>query len=323
MTFLVYRVCRLVLLLLGASILCFLLLDVAPGDYLSEMRLNPQVSVETLGALRTEYGLDRSFVERYCRWLASVAAGTWGYSFAYNCPVSDLLWERARNTLYLTVTAMAITWPVAIALGTCFAASQRRVWTRVLGDGLIVLLVAIPDLLLALLFQLFAVRTGLLPTGGMVSVGFNTMDTWGKVKDLTAHLCLPVLCLAASHFPYVAAHVQTTVTDVLNKPFLRAAWGLGIARRRLLFRHALPAALNPLISLFGLSIGTLLSSSLLIEAVMGWPGLGRLMFESILARDVHVVIGATVSSTLFAGVGSLIADALLRINDPRIREAGV
>jgi ABC-type dipeptide/oligopeptide/nickel transport system permease component len=149
------------------------------------------------------------------------------------------------------------------------------------------------------------------------------MDAWGKVKDLTAHLCLPVLCLAASHLPYVAAHVQTTVTEVLNTPFLRAARGLGIARRRLLFRHALPAALNPLISLFGLSIGTLLSSSLLVEAVMGWPGLGRLMLESILARDVHVVIGATVFSTLFAGVGSLIADALLRMNDPRIREVTV
>jgi peptide/nickel transport system permease protein len=323
MTYLAYRVCRLVLLLLGASVLCFLLFDLAPGDYLSEMRLNPQVSVETIGALRTEYGLDRSFVERYSHWLSSVAAGTWGYSFAYNCPVSDLLWERARNTLYLTVTAMGITWPVAIVLGTCSAASQRRGWARILGDGLIVLLVAIPDLLLALLFQLFAVRTGLLPTGGMVSVEFNTMDTWRKVGDLAAHLCLPVLCLSASHLPYVVAHVQTTVADVLNTPFLRAAVGLGIARRRLLFRHALPAALNPLISLFGLSIGALLSSSLLVEAVMGWPGLGRLMLESILARDAYVVIGTTVSSTLFAGIGSLIADALLRMNDPRIREGTV
>jgi peptide/nickel transport system permease protein len=321
MTYLAYRVCRLVLLVFGASVLCFLLFDMAPGDYLSEMRLNPQVSVETVGALRAQYGLDQSFVERYSHWLASVAAGSWGYSFAYNCPVSSLLWERARNTLLLTVTATAIAWPLAITFGTYFAAFQRRGWNRILGDSLIMLLVAIPDLLLALVLLLFAVRTGILPTGGMVSVEFNTMDTWNKIKDLTAHLCLPVLCLTVSQLAYVAAHVRTTVGDVFNSPFLRAARGLGVARRRLLFRHALLAALNPLISLFGLSIGTLLSSSLLVEAVMGWPGLGRLLLESILARDVHVVIGATVASTLFAGVGSLIADTLLLINDPRIREA--
>jgi len=320
MIHLVHRLGRLLLLLFGSSVLCFLLSEMAPGDYLTEMHVDPRVSLETIAALRTQYGLDRSLVDRYSHWLAAVGAGSWGYSFAYNCSVSHLLWDRAANTLLLTVTATAIAWSLGIALGTYFAAFRRRVWSRMLGDSLTVLLVSTPDLLLALLFLLFAVRTGVLPTGGMVSIDFNTMDNWGKIKDLAAHLCLPVLCLVIAQLPSVVAHVRTTVSEVLESPYLRAARGLGIPRRRLLFRHALVAAVNPLISLFGLSVATLLSSSLLIEAVMGWPGLGRLLFESILARDVHVVIGATIASTLFAGVGSLIADTLLRINDPRIRE---
>jgi len=321
MTYLAYRLGRLILLLFGASLLCFLLFELAPGDYLTEMRLNPQLSLETISALRIQCGLDRSFVARYSHWLASVGAGTWGYSFAYDGPVSHLLWNRAGNTLLLTVTATAMAWPLGIALGTCFAAFRRCIWNRILGDGLTVLLVATPDLLLALLLLLVAVRTGIFPTGGMVSIDFNTMDRWGKFKDLVAHLCLPVLCLVVSQLPSIVAHVRTTMSDVLDSPFLRAARGLGIPRARLLVRHALVAAVNPLISLFGLSLGSLLSSSLLVEAVMGWPGLGRLLLESILARDVHVVIGATIASTLLAGVGSVVADTLLRINDPRIREA--
>jgi len=321
MIYLVHRLGRLLLLLFGSSVLCFLLFEMAPGDYLTEMHVDPHVSLETIAALRTQYGLDRSLVERYSHWLVAVGTGSWGYSFAYNCPVSQLLWGRAENTLLLTLTATAIAWPLGIALGTYFAAFRRRVWSRILGDSLTVLLVSTPDLLLALLLLLFAVRTGILPTGGMVSIDFNSMDNWGKIKDLTAHLCLPVLCLVIAQIPPVVAHVRTTISEVLESQCLRAARGLGIHRRRLLFRHALVAAVNPLISLFGLSIATLLSSSLLVEAVMGWPGLGRLLFESILARDVHVVIGATIASTLFAGVGSLIADTLLRINDPRIREA--
>jgi peptide/nickel transport system permease protein len=319
MNYLAFRLCRLLVLLFGASFLCFLLFDMAPGDYLTEMRLNPEVSRETITALRAQFGLDRTLVERYSYWLASVGTGSWGYSFAYNCPVSHLLWKRAGNTLLLTITASAIAWPLGICLGTYFAAVRSK-WNSIAGDSLTVLLVSVPDLLLALLLLLLAVRTGILPTGGMVSIEFNTMDAWHKIKDLAMHLCLPLLCLVAAQLPAVMAHVRTTVSEVLASPFLRAARGLGIPRRRLLLRHALLAAVNPLISLFGLSIGTLLSSSLLVEAVMGWPGLGRLLLESILARDVHVVIGATVASAFLAGVGTLIADTMLRINDPRIRE---
>ncbi|HUG52414.1 MAG TPA: ABC transporter permease, partial [Vicinamibacteria bacterium] len=180
-------------------------------------------------------------------------------------------------------------------------------------------LLAVPDVVLSLALLLFALRTGVLPTGGMVSIGFAERDTWGKVSDLAAHMALPVAALVAGSLPVLLRHVRAGMVEVLASPFIRAARGHGIPRRRLLFRHALPAAAGPLASLFGLSVATLLSGSLLVEVVMSWPGLGPLLLEAILARDLFLVIGPVMMSTLLLVAGNFLADALLYLADPRIR----
>jgi len=164
-----------------------------------------------------------------------------------------------------------------------------------------------------------AVRSGWLPTGGMASVDFETLSPLNKLRDLALHMILPVTALVLSALPLLVRHVRAAVADVLNAPFLLAAVGHGIPRRTLLYRYALPAAANPLISLFGFSIGALLSESLLIEVVMSWPGLGPLLLEAILARDLYVVVGGVLFSTLFLVGGNLLADLLLYWADPRIR----
>jgi len=282
------------------------------------MRLNPQIGPETIAALRAQYQLDRPLPARYANWVGSLVRGNMGFSFAYNSPVAPLLLIRARNTLLLTVAAMLLAWGIALPLGVWSAEGFGRLPDKIVSLGTAGLLV-IPDLALALGLLVLAVRSGRLPTGGMVSLSFESLSLFGKVRDLLVHLALPVAALVLSALPLLIRHVRAAVAEVLDAPFLQAAEGHGIPRRTLLYRYALPAAANPLISLFGFSIGTLLSGSLLIEVVMSWPGLGPFLLEAILARDLYVVIGGILFSTIFLVAGNFLADLLLYWADPRIR----
>lgn len=307
-----------VLLLLAVSLLSFVLIEMAPGNFFEEMRLNPQISSETVAALRARYGLDRPILERYVLWARSALRGELGFSFAYNCSVGSLLAARAPNTLLLTGTATLLAWLLAVPLGV-WAASARDGWADRLLGGVSSALIAIPELLLALIFLLFAVRTGFFPTGGMVSPDHAGMDGWRKIKDVALHLCLPALALMLGTLPLLVRHVRAAMVEVLSSPFIEAAKAQGIPRARLLFRHALPVAANPLFSLLGFSIASLFSASLLVEVIMSWPGLGPLLLEAILARDLFVVVGAVLLSTILLVAGNFLADALLYLNDPRIR----
>lgn len=318
MRYLLRRLRHTVFLLLGVSVLAFAFTVLAPGNYFDEMRLNPQIAPETISRLRVQYQLDRPLPVRYAHWLSSVLRGDMGFSFAYNGPVAPLLLVRARNTLVLTVTAMLLAWGMALPVGVWSAERFGRLPDRLLSWATAALLV-IPDLGLALGLLVIAVKSGRFPTGGMVSLRFETLSLLGKARDLLLHMALPVAALVLSILPLLVRHVRAAVAEVLSAPFLLAAEGHGISRRALLYRYALPAAANPLISLFGFSVGTLLSGSLLIEVVMSWPGLGPFLLEAILARDLYVVIGGVLLSTLFLVGGNFLADLLLYCADPRIR----
>jgi peptide/nickel transport system permease protein len=306
------------LLLVGVSVLSFVLVELAPGDYFAEMRLDPRVSEATVRALRVRYGLDRPLPERYLRWVASLATGELGYSFAYSQPVGPLLWPRLRNTLLLTVTANGLAWMLAVPLGAWWATRRRGVADASMA-GLTAVLLALPDLVLALGLLLLAVRTGWFPAGGMVSLGHEQMSAGARWRDVAAHLVLPVTALVLGILPVLMRYVRASVADALGAPFVRAARAHGIPEVRVLLWHALPAAANPLISLFGLSLAGLLSTSLVVEVVMSWPGLGPLMLEAILARDFYLVLGPVLASTLLLVGGNLLADTLLLAADPRIR----
>jgi len=312
------RAIHALLLLLGASLLSFLFSSLAPGSFFDEMKLNPQISPETVAALRAQYGLDQPLPVRYVRWVKSVFRGEWGYSFAYNQPVRSLLMVRARNTLLLTTLAMALAWLIAVPIGV-WIASRRGRWDDQLASASTSLLLSVPELVLALGLLYLVIRTHALPVGGMVSTGFDRLGSWEKVRDLAAHLIVPVTTLVLASLPILIRHVRASMMEVLQAPFIQAARGHGIGRSRLLFCYALPAAANPLISLFGLSVAGLLSGSLLVEVITGWPGLGPLLLEACFSRDIYVVIGVVMASTMFMILGSLLADVMLLVADPRIR----
>ena len=306
------------LLVAGVSVLSFALLSLAPGNFYDELRLNPQISPETVSALKEQYGMDRPLPVRYWRWMESTARGQFGYSLVYHQSVGSLIWPRAVNTLILTSLATLLAWIVALPWGI-LEALHRGGWIDRVGGTLTAFLLAIPDVLLGLLLLLFAVKSGWFPAGGMTSVP-SARSSWSAgLWDIFLHLSLPVLALALVSVPVLTRHVRSAMIVALDSPFVHAARAHGIPRGRLVYRHAFPAAMNSLISLFGFSIGGLLSTSLLIEVVLGWPGLGPLVLEAMLARDIYVVMAAVVLSSVFLVAGNLMADALLYLHDPRIR----
>jgi peptide/nickel transport system permease protein len=318
MRYLLHRIGQAVFLLVGVSILAFAFTTLAPGNYVDDMRLNPQIAPATVNELRTHYGLDRPAPERYIRWASSLLSGNLGFSFAYNSPVAPLLWPRARNTLLLTASATFLAWLIALPLGVWSAEQRGRLPDRALSWTAAALLV-VPDLALGLGLLALVARGGWLPTGGMSSTNLDGLPYQRKLLDIALHMLLPVTVLVASALPLLLRHVRAAIGDVLDAPYLRVAEGHGVSRTRLIYRYALPAAANPLITLFGFSIGALLSGSLLVEVVMSWPGLGPFLLEAILARDLYVVIGGVLLSTVFLVAGNFLADLLLYWADPRIR----
>ena len=318
MNYLVRRFVRGIVLLVGVSALCFLFTEMAPGSFFDEMRVNPQISPETIAGLRAQYGLDQPLPVRYGRWMKSALRADLGYSIAYNTPVAPLLWSRAKNTLLLTTTAMILTWLISVPLGLWAAARRGGLLDRAI-TVISSLLIAVPEVVIALAFLALAARWRLAPIGGMTSSSFEELSGWQKLRDIAFHLALPVVILVLCESAVIVRHVRASVLEVLNASYVQAARGHGISRGRMLFRHVLPVAANPAISLFGFSLAGLISGSLLVEVICGWPGLGPLVLDATLSRDLYVVIGGIMFSALFMVGGNLVADVMLMASDPRIR----
>lgn len=298
MRFLIRRALEGILLLFGVSVLSFLLAEIAPGDFLSEMHIDPDVPAQTVDTLRRHYGLDGPLPVRYLRWAQSTLHGEFGMSFAYNLPVSTILWRPLASTLKLTLLGLLIAWLIGLPLGVWCAAHSRS-WLARLADLTATAIISLPDILIGLAFLFLTLQTGLL----------------AAPRGLPA----AVLTMALISFPAVFRHTRGSVRQVLGSGFVESARAHGLPESWILFRYALPAAANPLVSLFGLSIASVTSSSLVVEVVMGWPGLGPLLLHAIFARDIHVVVAAVLLSTALLVAANFGCDVMLYVLDPRIR----
>lgn len=297
MKHLLRRGAELATLALASSALAFALLEAAPGDFLSDVRLHPGLSEESLGALRQRYGLDRPLAARYLSWLAGVARGDWGHSFAQDLPVLPLVAARAARTLGLALGAQAIAWGLALGGGMLAVRRLRGGLDRGFQAATRVLL-SVPEIVLALGAVLVFVRAGVVAPA------------------------LPALAaLTLAYAPALWQQARAALGRAAAQPFVDAARAHGLSEFLVLTRYVLPAALPALLSLAGLSIGSLLSSSLLIECVTGYPGLGPLLLDAVFARDGLVVVGAVFLSTLLWAAGSFLADLAQWYSDPRLREA--
>jgi peptide/nickel transport system permease protein len=230
-------------LLLAVALGAFILVRLAPGDFLTELSENQQISAETLAALRQQHGLDQPLPVQFGKWLWRAAQGDLGYSLIYHMPVSTLLGERIGNTLWLAVVSLLLAWLSAVPLGVL--AGRGRWLERVL-SWLSALLLAVPSFLLALVFLLLAARTNWFPLGGVVALKTENFSGWQKLADFAWHLALPATVLALRQFPHYFQQVRASVRESLTQDFILAARAKGLSEQTILFKHALKPAANAL-----------------------------------------------------------------------------
>ena len=319
-----YILRRLILLgplLLGITFISWAAIQLAPGsgDYFQSLVLQyPQISPSTIAALRAQFGMDQPPLTQYLRWLWSILHLNFGLSFAYNVPVSWLIGSRALNTLLLSVTSLVAAWAIAIPLGIYSAVHQYSVVDGLLSAAAFVA-ISVPSFFSALLLLYAAYWTHLLPLQGLTSVNYDSLSWWGKVLDVCWHLVLPTVALGVFSVGGLMRYMRTNLLDVLRQEYVQTARAKGVSERRVIFRHAVRNAINPLVTLFGFELGGLLSGAAFVENVLGYPGLGRLILEAVLKKDVFVVMGSLLLGSVLLILGNLTADILLAYVDPRIR----
>lgn len=311
------RLAALLPLLLAVALGAFVLVRLAPGDFLTELSENPQVSAETLATLRQQHGLDQPLPVQFRKWVWRAAQGDLGYSLIYHTPVSTLLGERLGNTLWLAVVSLLLAWLAALPLGVL---ATRARWLERGLSWLSSLLLAVPSFLLALCFLLLAARTNWFPLGGVGAFETENFSWWQRQKDFAWHLALPALVLALRQFPHYFQQVRASVRECLTQEFTLTARAKGLSERAILFKHALKPAANVLVTQAGHSLGALLSGAFIVEAVLSWPGLGSLTVNALLGRDLFVLLGCLLWAALLLALGNLLADILLLLVDPRLRQ---
>ena len=320
MRFLVRRLVQTIPLLIGISILAFLIIRLAPGDptviYVDPNK--PPPSAEDLARLRSDLGIDDPLPVQYVRWLNNAVQGDLGFSLSGRRPVTVEIGERLPNTLLLGLTSLVLTIAISIPVGILSA-----VYRYTLLDYAITLLsfigLSVPRFVVALfLIQFFAVQSGWLPSTGMRDAR-ETYEGWHAVKDVALHLILPTIALSAASVARWARYQRSSLLDVLTQDYIRTARAKGVRERGVLRIHALRNALLPMITIGGLSIPQLVSGAFIIEFVFGWPGMGRLAVNAALRRDYPVIMGVTMVSATFIVLGNFLADIAYHWADPRIR----
>jgi len=317
-TYILRRVLQTLPLLVGISALTFLLLQLAPGDFLTQMAENPATSTETIEAMRRTFGLDRPWYVQYGRYLENVLLHLdFGQSFSRRQPVFAVLSEGLQNTLLLAGASAVVTWGLAIPLGM-WAAVRQHTWIDRVLSFIAFIWLSVPEILSGLLFLMFAARTGWFPVGGMRSIDYDDLSALGQFLDVAHHLVLPALVVGLIPLAGRMRQMRGNLLDVLRLDYVTTARSKGLDERVVIMKHALRNALNPMITLFGYTLGALVSGSFIAEIIFSWPGLGRLTLDAILTQDQYLVMGSVLMASAVLVAGNLIADLLLVLADPRI-----
>lgn len=312
------RLVQLVPLLIGITILSFLIIQLSPGDFLAEIRLNPIVSQETVDQMRANFGLDQPLHIQYLKWFSSIIRGDFGYSFQFQVPVLWLINTRLLNTLLLNVVALVLAWLVAIPIGI-HAATRQYSATDNAFSLVSYIGISTPTFFSGLLLLFLAFKTGWLPIGGMTSLDYDLLPWYGRVLDVGRHLVIPATVLGFTAVAGLMRQMRANLLEVLRQDYVKTARAKGLGERVVINKHAVRNAINPLITIFGFELGGLLGGSAILENVVGWPGLGMLILDSVIRKDLYVVMGSLVIGGVTLVLGNLVADVLLAYSDPRIR----
>lgn len=314
------RILQTIPLLIIVSLISFFIIRLSPVDPLAELKLNPSISKETLQKETQRLGLDKPIYVQYWRWAKAFVQGDLGVTSSGE-KVSAKLAERIPNTLLLTALVILLTWLVGVPLGIAAALRWRTPFDRML-TVLTSIGMAIPSFFFAILLLIFAVKTGWFPAGGLTSYNFDEMSLFGKIWDITHHLVLPTTVLFTISLAGLQRQMRANLLDVLESDYVKFARAKGLSEFKVVYKHALRNAINPMITLLGFEFASLLSGAALTEYVFQYPGLGRLILEAVLKSDINLVMASLMMGAIMLILGNLIADILLIITDPRIRVKG-
>ena len=287
------------------------------GDPLADLRFNPSISKEVLKAEEIRLGLDKPWHIQYLLWLKGLFHGDLGIT-QQNQPVSIVIQRPILNTLLLSLCTLFCTWLIAIPLGIWAALNKNKII-----DKLLAILtscgMSTPTFVLAVLGLLFALNSQILPIGSLTSVNFYNMNFFGKIFDITKHLILPTTILTLISIAGLQRQMRANLLDVLRQEYIKTAIAKGLPTSKVVYKHALRNAINPLITIFGFEFGALLSGAALTETILSYPGLGALTLEAARKMDVNLTMTTLMMGAVMLIAGNLVADLLLKFADPRIR----
>jgi peptide/nickel transport system permease protein len=308
------RVIQAMPLLLGITIVTFLLLQAMPGGPLAIYASNPRVRPEDLARLRLNLGLDLPWYNQYLRWLTTLATGNWGYSFNTGQPVLTLITRRLPATLQLMTIAFIISVAIGLPLGV-LAAVRRYSWLDYSLSVFAFAGVSLPVFWLGLMLMLvFSVHLRWLPSSGMQSIGGPD-----SLVDRTLHLILPVTVLSLARTATWSRYLRSSLLEVIRQDYIVTARAKGLREKVVIYRHALKNSLLPVLTVMGMEIPQFCTGAVITETIFAWPGMGRLFYEAVLGRDFTLLMGILTLSAALVVIGNLLTDVAYAYFDPRIR----
>lgn len=305
------------------SMLVYGLIRAMPGDPVSLEAVgtgaeDTGVTAQQIAEMRKECDLDKPWAIAYLNWARKIASGHLGTSFRQRRPVSELICEAAGPTLLLSVTSIALAYLISIPLGLYSAHRAGRADERVITTILYMLYSCASYVVAIYLLLVFSVRLGWFPVFGMRSTDSDRLPASLQALDLLWHMALPVACTTYAALAYNTRFIRSTLAEASRQDYVRTARAKGLGELAILWRHSFRNALIPFVTLIGLSFPALLSGSVIIERIFAWPGMGRLFFDALLFRDYPLIMGLTMMFSVLVVVGTLAADLLYAVVDPRI-----
>ena len=312
------RLLQAVPVVLGIIAIIFLLLNLSPGDLVDVMAAEEQISdPQVLEQIRAEYGLDKPVYVQLANYVWNVVRLDLGYSFRHSQPVWDVIVQRLPATLLLMSVSMALALFIGVLAGVVASIKVNTLYDNLISVVAIIFFAA-PSFWIGLMMMvLFSVKLGLLPVSGMFTIGAD-YSLFGGIWDVTRHLVMPSFALGLFYAAIYARVMRASMLEVSGLDFIRTARAKGLGRKRVAFKHILRNALLPVVTLFGLQLGTMLAGSVVIESVFSWPGIGTLVFEAVLTRNFPLVMGVLLFGSILVMIANLVVDLVYMRLDPRI-----
>lgn len=314
------RIIGLVPLLLGITVITFAVIHIAPGKPTDlEAQFNPKVSLEVRERIAHLYGLDKPLPIQYMDWLNRLLRFDFGVSFMDSRPVMQKIGERIPVTLGINLASIILILLTGVFIGVSSAVKEGSFYDRSM-TVFVFAGFAIPTFWLSLiLMDLVGVRWGLLPVSGIKSLEFEKFGVFEKIIDIIRHLVLPVFVSAFGGLAGISRYMRSNMVNVLKKDYIRTARAKGLKEKDVIYKHALKNALLPVVTILGLSVPGLIGGSVIFESIFSIPGMGRLFYESVMARDYPVIMGVLVIGAILTLLGNLLADISYAAVDPRIK----